>query len=94
MPAIGMERVKKLRAEHARGASITALSRREKINLQTLRRALRGETYPDAAGTYWLTVGLPGELVGRLREVAQTKETIPDELVREALVAFLPPTPK
>lgn len=94
MPAIGLERVKKLRAEHARGASIMALSRREKINVQTLRRALRGETYPDAAGTYWLTVGLPGELVARLRAVAQRKGTIPDDLVQEALVKFLPPTPK
>ncbi len=94
MPAIGLERVKKLRAEHARGASITALSRREKINIHTLRRALRGETYADAAGTYWLTVGLPNELVARLRAVAGRRSSVLDELVREALVAFLPPTPK
>lgn len=91
MPAIGFERVKKLRDEHARGASITALARRERINIHTLRRALRGETYPDKAGTYWLTVGLPGEIVDRLRALAQTKGTVPDEVVEEALIAFLPP---
>jgi hypothetical protein len=94
MPTIGLERVKRLRDEHARGASITTLSRREKINVQTLRRALRGETYPDAAGTYWLTVGLPGELVARLRLVAGRRGSILDEVVQEALVAFLPPTPQ
>lgn len=94
MPVIGKERVKRLRAEHADGASITSLARREGINIQTLRRALRGETYPDAAGTYWLTVGLPGDLVDQLRVVAQRNGTVPDELVEEALVAFLPPTPK
>ena len=94
MPAIGWERVKRLRAEHARGASITALSRREKINVHTLRRALRGETYADAAGTYWLTVGLPVELVDRLRAVAHRRGSVPDDVVQDALLKFLPPTPK
>lgn len=90
MPIIGLEKVKRLRAEHAGGASITFLARREGINIQTLRRALRGETYPDTAGTYWLTVGLPGDLVTRLRAIAQRKGTVPDALVQEALTAFLP----
>lgn len=94
MPAIGLERVKRLRAEHTLGASITALSRREKINIHTLRRALRGETYADGAGTYWLTVGLPGELVAWLRGVAERRGSVPDEIVKEALLKFLPPTPK
>ncbi len=94
MANIGLERVKRLRDEHARGASITALSRREGINIQTLRRALRGETYADAAGIYWLTVGLPGELVARLRAIAQRRGSVPDDVVQEALAAFLPPTPK
>lgn len=94
MPTIGLKRVKLLRDEHARGASITALARREGINIHTLRRALRGETYADAAGTYWLTVGLPSELVARLRAVAGRRGSVLDEVVEEALVAFLPPTPQ
>lgn len=94
MPVIGRERVKRLRAEHADGASITALARREGINIQTLRRALRGETYPDGVGTYWLTVGLPGALVDQLRAIANRNGLIPDQLVQEALEAFLPAAPK
>lgn len=94
MPTIGLKRVKQLRDEHVRGASITALARREGINIHTLRRALRGETYADAAGTYWLTVGLPSELVDRLRAVAQRRGSVPDDLVQEALLRFLPPAPQ
>lgn len=92
MPTLGYTKAQSLREEHARGATIAALARREKVKEATVRRILRGDTYRDASSTYALSVLLPGALIDRVRAAAEARNMTLAEFVEDALVAFLPTT--
>ena len=80
--------VKQLRAEHAAGATISALARREGVRIQNMRKALRGESWREDTRT-WVGAFLDGSTLDLLRDRARENQLTLEQVLEAAVQDYL-----